>query len=95
MSQPVSGDLPNFIVAVVVDDYAEVYDHLWAIGGPDEAAVVKDYEVQVAICAFCGETAELQPYLHRHRDIPHASGCRQPQIAALVKRLPKPAADLR
>jgi|GEM_PF-3161273 len=90
MGQPSSENLPDFIVAVESTDYAAVYDHLYAIGGPDEAAVVKDYDLQLAICAFCGETAQLDSYLHRRQEIPHDSGCRQPQIAALVKRLPQP-----
>lgn len=40
---PMADDLPDFIVAVVKDDYAELYDHLYAIGGPDQAATVRDY----------------------------------------------------
>jgi len=91
MASP-SSDLPDFIVAVEATDYAEAYNHLLAIGGEDEAAVVKDYDLQLAICAFCGETANLEPYLHRRENIGHDAGCRQPQIAQLIKRLPVPEA---
>jgi hypothetical protein len=83
-------DLPDFIVAVERNDYAELYDHVYAIGGPDQAATVRDYQDQVAICAFCGETADLEPYLHQRVEIPHARDCRQPLIATLLQRLPKP-----